>query len=104
MRRSTAVFLLLFLVMASAYYYFKNRAQPPDSADIAVTLEPQAETRYLFNSEDGVLNRIRIEAATGEVIDLAQDENVWVVEQPFEAAAEQGAAGAAASQVTTIRI
>ena len=107
MRRSTLVFVLLFLVMAGAYYYFKNREQPTDTADIAVTLEPVAETEYLFEAEDGTANSIRLEANTGEAVELARDtdaENAWVVRQPIEAAADQGSAEAAASQVTTISI
>jgi hypothetical protein len=107
MRRSTLVFVLLFLVMAGAYYYFKNREQPADTADIAVTLEPVAESEYLFEAEDGTANSIRIEANTGETVEVARDpdaENAWVVRQPIEAAADQGSAEAAASQVTTISI
>ena len=44
-------------------------------------------------------------ANTGEVVELARDtdaENAWVVRQPIEAAADQGSAEAAASQVSTI--
>jgi hypothetical protein len=107
MRRSTIVFVLLFLVMAVAYYYFRNRSQSPDTADIAITPEPQAETQYLFSAEDGVPNRIRLEAQTGEVVELARDanaENAWVLKQPFEAAADQASSEAAATQVTTISI
>ena len=107
MRRSTLVFVLLFLVMAGAYYYFKNREQPTDTADIAVTLEPVAETEYLFEAADGTANSIQLQANTGEVVELARDtdaENAWVVRQPIEAAADQGSAEAAASQVTTISI
>src|SRR5262245_42770189 len=107
MRRSTLIFILLFIVMAGAYYYLKNRAEPSDTADIAVTLEPATEIRYLFDAEDGTPNRIRLETNTGEAIELARDpdaENAWVVIQPFEAAADQGSSEAAASQVTTMSI
>jgi hypothetical protein len=107
MRRSTFVFVLLFLVLAGAYYYLKNRTQPSDTADIAITLEPQIETEYLFNAEDGIPNRIRLEASTGEVVELARDAdaaNAWVLKQPIEAAADQASSEAAASQVTTISI
>ena len=107
MRRSTVVFVLLFLAMAGAYYYFKHRPQAADTADIAITPAAQTETSYLFNAEDGAPNRIRLEAHTGEVVELAREaeaENAWVVVKPIEAAADQGSAEAAASQVTTISI
>lgn len=107
MRRSTLVFILLFLVMAGAYYYLRNRSQSTDTADIAITPEPQAETQFLFSAEDGVPNRIRLEAQTGEVVELARDAdagNAWVLERPFAAAADQASSEAAATQVTTISI
>jgi hypothetical protein len=105
MRRSTVVILLLFLITAGAYFYLKNRNQPAESADIAITLEPTIEVSYLFPAEDGVPNGIRLEAKAGEVVALERDaDSAWVIKQPIEAAADQGASEAAASQVTTIRI
>lgn len=102
MRRSTVIILLLFLVMAGIYY-FVNQREP--AADIAVTLEPTVEISYLFTAEAGVPNSIRVEAKTGEVVELARNaENAWEIMQPDEAAADQGSSEAAASQITTIRI
>jgi hypothetical protein len=107
MRRSTLVFIVLFVVMAGAYYYLKNRSKPTDTADIAITPESQAETQYLFSAEDGNPNRIRLEAESGEVVELARDadaENAWVLKLPFAAAADQASSEEAATQVTTISI
>lgn len=102
MRRSTVIYLLLFLGMAGAYYYLNNRPEP---ADIAVTVEPEAVIEYLFSSADGVPTSIRMESQAGEVVELARNaENAWALILPSEAAAEQGASEAAASQLTTIRI
>jgi hypothetical protein len=97
----------LFILVAGAYYYLRNRTPATDTADIAITPQTLTETEYLFNAEDGTPNRIRLEASTGEVIELARDpeaENAWVVVEPTEAAADQGSSEAAASQVTTISI
>lgn len=103
MRRSTVIYLLLFLGMAGAYYYLNNRPEP---VDIAVTVEPEAVVEYLFSSADGVPTSIRMESSkTGEIVELARNaENAWALTLPFEATAEQGASEAAASQLTTIRI
>ncbi len=102
MRRSTVIYLLLFLILAGAYYYLNNREQP---ADISLTLEPPSEVKYLFTAEDGAPTGIHIESKSGEVVEIARDaDNAWVVTQPNEATADQGSAEAAASQVTTMQI
>ena len=103
MRRSTIIYLLLFLGIAGAYYYLNNREEPV--ADIAVTLEPGSEVSYLFSFEDGAPTSIRIESKTGETVEVARGaDNAWVLILPTEAAADQGSAEAAASQVTVIQI
>ena len=104
MRRSTVVIFLLFLVAAGAYYYLNNRPEPVDTEPTA-TPEPTVEVAYLFPAEAGAPTRIRLEAQTGEVVELARDaENAWVMKLPSEGAADQGSAEAASSQITTIRI
>lgn len=102
MRRSTIVYLLLLLVAAGAYYFLNNREEP---ADITVTFEPEDVVTYLFNAEDGVPTGIRIEAKTGEVVEVVKNaEGAWELIQPLEAAADSGSVEAAASQITTLRI
>ena len=102
MRRSTVIYLLLFLMLAGTYYYLNNREQP---ADISLTVEPGSEVSYLFTAEDGLPTSIRIESKTGDLVEVARDaENAWAITQPTEAKADQAAAEAAASQVTTMQI
>jgi hypothetical protein len=102
MRRPTVIYLLLFLVLAGTYYYLNNREEP---ADISLTVEPGSEVSYLFTAEEGLPTSIHIEAKTGEIVEVARDaENAWALTQPVEAKADQAAAEAAASQVTTMQI
>ena len=102
MRRSTVVYLVLLLVMAGVYYYLNNREQPPD---ITVTLEPESQVSYLFTTDDGLPASIRIEAKTGETVEVARSaDEAWALILPVEAKADQAATEAAASQVTTLRI
>jgi hypothetical protein len=102
MRRSTVIYLLLFVVLAGTYYYLNNREQP---ADISLTVEPSAEVSYLFTAEDGLPTSIHIESKTGDTVEVARDaDNAWVMTQPIEAKADQASAEAAASQVTTMQI
>ena len=102
MRRSTVVYLLLLLVLAGVYYYLNHREQP---ADIAVTLEPESQVSYLFTADEGLPTSIRIEAKAGETVEVARGaDEAWALILPVEAKADQAAAEAAASQVTTLRI
>ena len=103
-RRSTVVYIVLLLVLAGVYYYLNNREQP---AEIELTVEPTSGVaqEYLFTAEEGTPTSIRIESKSGETVEVARGEdNAWTLIQPVEAEADQGAAEAAASQVTTMRI
>ena len=101
-RRSTVVYIVLLLVLAGAYYYLNNREQP---ADIELTVEPTSEASYLFTAEEGTPTSIRVESKAGETVEVTRGEdNAWALTQPDEAKADQAAAEAAASQITTMRI
>jgi hypothetical protein len=102
MRRSTVIYLLLFVVMAGAYYFLNNRTKP---TDISLTLTPQDTVSYLFSSSDGVPTSIRVESKSGETVELARNaDNAWALNLPLKAAADQGSSEAAATQITTISI
>jgi hypothetical protein len=101
-RRSTIVYIVLLLVLAGAYYYMNHREKP---AEATSTAEPTAEVAYLFPAEAGTPSSIRMEAKSGETVEVARGaDNAWALTLPIEAKADQGAAEAAASQVTTMRI
>ena len=103
-RRSTVVYLILLLVLAGAYYYLNNRERP---AEIELTVEPgtEAAQAYLFTAAEGTPASIRIESKSGETVEVRRGEdNAWALTQPMEAKADQAAAEAAASQVTTMPI
>ena len=102
-RRSTVVYILILIVVAGAYFYLKFREAPV--TDVLVTPEVTEQINYLFTADEGVPTSIRIESKSGETVEVRRDaENAWVVSQPVEANAEQGASEAAATQVTTMRI
>ena len=102
MRRATVVYLVLLLGLAGLYYYLNHREQP---ADIAVTLEPESQVSYLFTSEDGTPTSIHVEAKDGATAEVARGaDNAWTLTLPVKAKADQAAAEAVASQVTTLRI
>jgi len=103
-RRSTVVYLVLLLALAGAYYYLNNRSK---TAEIEVTALPTSEAARadLFTADEGNPASIRIESQDGKIVELTRGaDNAWALTQPVAAQAEQGAAEAAASQITTISI
>jgi hypothetical protein len=101
-RRTTVVYIVLFLALAGAYYYLNHRAKP---ADIAVTAEPTSEISYLFTALDGTPSSIQIQSKAGQAVEIARGaDNAWTVTKPSEAKADQAAAEAAATQLSTISV
>jgi hypothetical protein len=101
MRRSI-IFIVIFAVVFAAAYFFNNRSK---SAGIETPVETPEPVEYLYSPADGLPNEIRIDSKAGETIEAARnEENVWALIQPEEAAADQGSLEAAVSQVSTMRI
>ena len=100
-RTSTVVYIVLLLALVGAYFYLRSRQEP---AEIELTAEPTEVVSYLF-SEESTPSSIRIKSKAGDTVEVARDaDNAWTLIQPLEAKADQAAAEAAASQVTTMRI
>lgn len=102
MRRSTIIYIVLLAILAGVYYFLNNRQPETDPEEPLFT--PEA-VEYLFNSADGFPTRIRVEANTGEIVEMARNaESAWVLTMPTEAEADQGTVEAAAGQLSTIRV
>lgn len=102
-RRPTVVYIIVLLVVISAYLTLRMRGKPAEKSE--ATPQASAAVSYLFAPEEGSPSSIFIQAKSGETVELARNaENAWALKQPVEAAAEQAGSEAAASQVTTMRI
>ena len=102
-RRSTVVYIVILLIIAGAYFYLKVRKEPV--TDVLVTPEGTEQVSYVFTAEDGIPTSLRLQSKTGQTVEVARDANsVWTLRQPAEAKADQSAAEAAATQVSTMRI
>jgi hypothetical protein len=101
-RPSTVVYIVVLLILVGAYFFLKNREKP---AELVPTATPAAQATYLFTAEKGTPASIHIESKAGKAVEIERGaDNAWALTQPIAAKAEQGAAEAAASQVTTIQI
>lgn len=104
MRRSTIIYLVLFIIALGAYFFQKYPEARPQIGDV-LTPEPTSAIEYLFTPADGLPTRIHIESKAGEIVEVKRNaENAWMLTLPEEAAADQGSVEAAAGQVSTIRI
>jgi hypothetical protein len=100
-RRSTVVYIIVLLAVAGFYLFLRMRSQP---AEVAATPEATGEASNVFTAAEGSPTRILLKAKSGEAVELVRNaENAWALKQPTEAAAEQGSAEAAVSQVVAMR-
>ncbi len=98
----TWITVLIFIGLIGAAVYL-NRQK--DTAEVEVT--PASEPSYLFSTAaDGNPTSIEIKPAEGgETVRIARNaENVWALELPVEAEADQGLSEAAATQISALEI
>ena len=92
--------LMLAALVGLAFYL--NREKEKTATEEAT---PTLETAFIFTSADGMVSSIEIKPAEGETTKIARNaENAWTVILPIEAEANQGAAEAAATQLTALPI
>ena len=99
----TWITVLIFIGLIGAAIYL-NRQK--DTAEVEVT--PASEPSYLFSAiADGNPTSIEIKPAEGDAqrVRIARNaENVWALELPIEAEADQGMSEAAATQISALEI
>ena len=99
----TWIAVLIFIALVGAAVYL-NRQK--DTAEVEVT--PASEPSYLFSTAaDGNPTSIEIKPAEGDAqrVRIARNvENVWALELPVEAEADQGLSEAAATQISALEI
>lgn len=100
-RTGTWIAVLLFAALAGVIVFLNQRETQAASQ---ATPTPLGEDAFVFDNESA-LAAIEIEPSEGESFRAERNaENVWVLKQPIEAEADQGAVEAAASQVTALKI
>ena len=89
--------VLLAALLALAIYLNQNKDVSPEET-------PTTAVTNLFPATDGTPSSIEVKPAEGEAVRIVRnEENVWVLELPYETEADQGFAEAAATQVSAIR-
>ena len=99
-RAGTWITIVVLAVLIGFSIYLNGKK---DSAIIDVT--PISAPSPVFAATDGAPSSIEIKPADGETVRIARNaENVWTVEMPIEAEANQGLAEAAATQVSALQV
>ena len=100
-RIGTWVAVLLLIAVVEFAIYFNREKGKIGNADATPVSVPVA----IFNAEDGTVSSIEIKPADGETVKVARDaKNVWMLELPSKAEADQGLAEAAAAQVSALQV
>ena len=99
-RRNTWLLLVILAALVGFSFYLRD-----SKAKQAAAATPTSGSATLFNASEGSPTGIKIEDATGRSVEVARDQTgTWVLKSPTATAANQGAAEAAATQVTALRI
>jgi ribosomal protein S11 len=102
-RRNTWILLLLLVVLVGFAFYWKNHKAQQAAAATPTT--SAAAEHPLFNIADGAPSGLKITDATGNSVEIARNgSGLWVLKAPTPTAADQAAAEAAATQVTSLRV
>ena len=99
-RRGTWIALAILLGLVGLSFLLRDQ-----QAKITEAATPTDGLSPLFDDQLRAPVLIRIEGATGQAVQLRRNEDgTWVLEDPEEAAADQAAAQAAATQIGALRI
>ncbi len=99
-RIQTWIALILLIALVGFAVYLNNRDKT-SSADTT----PTAGNIVLFDASEGQPSSIEINSELGDTVKIARNsENVWVLELPEKAEADQGSVEAAVSQITSLRV
>ena len=99
-RIRTWVLLILFAALVGFAVYLNYREENP-GADAT----PTVGNTILFDSTEGQPSSIEIKSELGDIVKVSRNsENVWALELPEKAEADQGSVEAAASQISSLRV
>lgn len=99
-KSQTWILLVIFALMIGAVFYVNNQKKVD-----AAKATPTSGSAFVFTAADGTANSIEIKPAAGDTVKLVRDaKNVWALELPIKAEADQSYAEAAASQLSALQI
>jgi hypothetical protein len=99
-RRTTWILLIALLLVLGGYFYVRD-----SKAKQAAAATPTPPSATVFGAAGVSPTDVKIESSTGTVVQIQRDQSgKWVLKQPSQVAADQAAAEAAATQVTSLKL
>src|SRR5512142_1566366 len=103
-RRNTLVLIVILLIVIGFSFYLKNQKATQTAAATPTTNAP-AVSAPLFAATDGQPTDISVKDSSGKLVEFGRNSSgKWVLKAPTDAEANQAAAEAAATQVTSLQI
>jgi hypothetical protein len=103
-RRSTWFLLVLLAALVAFYFYWNNR-KAQQAAAATPTGSSAATSTPLFAAAEGAPNDLKVQDTTGKSVEVSRNgSGEWVLNAPTEAKADQAAAEAAVTQVTSLTV
>lgn len=106
-RRNTWILLVLLVALVGFAFYLGNRKtqQAALATPTAAGAGGAAASAPLFSASAGAPTDVSIKDSAGKAVEIARNASAaWVLKAPTDAPADQAAAEAAATQVTSLRV
>ncbi len=103
-RRNTWILLVILLALVGFSFYLKNY-KAKQAAAATPTTAAAAVSSPLFAADLGQPTDISVKDSTGKMVEVSRNSSgKWVLKAPTDAEANQAAAEAAATQVTSLQV
>jgi hypothetical protein len=97
----TWIAVLLLIALIGFTVLFNREKEKKVTAEVTPISQPVA----IFSAGDGIVSSIEVKPADGEAVKVARDaNNVWALELPSKAEANQGLAESAAAQISALQV
>ncbi len=104
-RRNTWILLVILIALVGFAFYLSQRKSQQAANATPTAASGAATGKPLFPAADGNPTDLTVKDTTGKAVEVARNESgQWVLKAPIDAPANQGAAEAAATQLTSLRV
>jgi hypothetical protein len=104
MRRSTALLLVIFVLLGALVWVMQQPGNPVSIALAISTTVPSVASELLISPNQGPLSSITIQDFSGQTLTIKKIAGQWIINANQQGPADQGEAESAAGHVLNLRI